>query len=194
MYVVCAVGSLVGFGLEGFLTYVVITIIFIVMTLIFRPEVDEERNEKQRLGSILLISTFVVQASKMFFSMFLIYDLLQSLMLAISAYIFYKIFSNSILLIKEYNIKKAFSIEEVIGTSLLFAIAIESLSGIKVFNLSVSNILNMVIVLFLGWRNGMLVGATSGITIGMVIRNYRRRETGFNSFICNFWNGGWNIK
>ena len=59
----------------------------------------------------------------MIFSMFLVYDLLTSIMLAILSYIFYKIFANSITVIKEYGVKKAFTIEEVMGASMLLSIA-----------------------------------------------------------------------
>ena len=52
---------------------------------------------------------------------------------------------------------------------LLLSIAIYSLHGLNIFGLSISNILSIMIVLFLGWKNGMLVGATAGITIGMVL-------------------------
>lgn len=105
----------------------------------------------------------------MFFTMFLVYDLLASFVFAILTYIFYKIFSNSITVIKDYGIKQAFTIEEVIGASLLVSIAVYSLNGLNVFGLSISNILSIMLVLFLGWKHGMLVGATGGITIGMVL-------------------------
>ena len=104
---------------------------------------------------------------------------------AILTYIFYKIFANSITVIKEYGIKKAFTVEEVIGASLLVAIAFYSLHGLNIFGLSISNILSIMIVLFLGWKNGMLVGATSGITIGMVLRHNRKFKSSISSFICN---------
>ena len=101
--------------------------------------------------------------------MFLVYDLLASFVFAILTYIFYKIFSNSITLIKDYGIKQAFTIEEVIGASLLVSIAVYSLNGLNILGLSISNILSIMLVLFLGWKHGMLVGATGGITIGMVL-------------------------
>lgn len=101
--------------------------------------------------------------------MFLVYDLLASFVFAILTYIFYKIFANSITVVKDYGIKQAFTIEEVIGASLLVSIAVYSLHGLNVFGLSISNILSIMLVLFLGWKNGMLVGATGGITIGMVL-------------------------
>ena len=105
----------------------------------------------------------------MLFIMFLVYDLLASIMFSLLTYIFYKIFANSITVIKEYGIKRAFTVEEVIGASLLLAIAVYSLNRLNIFGLSISNILSIMLVLFLGWKNGMLVGSTAGITIGMVL-------------------------
>ena len=55
------------------------------------------------------------------------------------------------------------------GASLLVSIALYSLHGLQIFGLSISNILSIMLVLFLGWKNGMLIGATAGITIGMVL-------------------------
>ena len=65
--------------------------------------------------------------------------------------VFYKIFMNSVLVIKESKIKKAFSIEEIIGTSLLVAIAVSAFKDLTIFNYSIRNILSVFIVLFLGW-------------------------------------------
>lgn len=169
VFITTCLGSLVGFGPNGFLSYLLSALLFIVMTLIFRPKYQEDRNEKQKLGLYILAASFIVQAGKMFFTMFLVYDLLASFVFAILTYIFYKIFANSITVIKEYGIKQAFTVEEVIGASLLLSIAIYSLHGLNIFGLSISNILSIMIVLFLGWKNGMLVGATAGITIGMVL-------------------------
>ncbi len=163
------IGTIVGFGIKGFLTYFITVFLFVAMTLLFRKRYqDKNRNEKQKLGAYVIISILTVQVTKLFFGVFLIYDLLASITYALITYIFYKIFVNSITVIKEYGIK-AFTVEEVIGASLLLAIAVYSLNGLNVFGLSISNILSIMIVMFLGWKNGMLVGATSGITIGVVL-------------------------
>ena len=90
-------------------------------------------------------------------------------MVAVITFIFYKIFANSIIMLKEFRNKKAFTIEEVIGTSLLLAIAVCAVGDLSIFGFSIKNILSILIVLILGWKNGMLVGATGGITIGVVL-------------------------
>lgn len=170
LYVFILVGTFIGFGISGILSFLLTSLLVVAMMLIFRPKMQEEgRNEIQKLGIYLAIATFIVQASKMFFSIFIVYDLIVSIMLAIITYIFYKIFSNSLIVITKYGIKKAFSIEEVMGASLIIAVALCAFSKLHVFGLSITNIFSIMIVLFLGWKNGMLVGGTAGITIGMVL-------------------------
>ena len=184
--IVTLIGTLIGFGTGGFLTYLLTALIFIVLMLIFRPRYEyENRNEKKKLGKYILISTFIVQAGKMLFGMFLVYDLIASIMTAVLTYIFYKIFTNSITLIKEYGIKKAFTIEEVMGASMLICISFYSLHGLNIYGLSISNILSIMLVLFLGWKYGILVGATSGVTIGVCLRNNWKLQSNFNCIICN---------
>ena len=166
LYVAVALGSLIGGGINGILT----SLLFVALILIFRPRLKNiDKNEKQKLGIFVAVSAFVVQASKMFFTMFLVYDLISSIALGIITYIFYKIFANSIIVIDQYGIKKAFAIEEVMGASLLISIALCAFSKLHVFGFSITNIFSIMLVLFLGWKNGMLVGGTAGITIGMVL-------------------------
>ena len=170
LFLVNGLAVLIGFGVNSFLTYLLTCLIFIAEILIIKPKnIDENRNEKKKLGLSLFIATTLVGIAKMFFGIFLVYDLLLSVMTGIITYIFYKIFSNSLPVIYEFKNKKVFSIEEVIGASLFLSIAVSVFSGVKVFDLSITNILSIMFVLILGWKNGMLVGATSGITIGVVL-------------------------
>ena len=69
----------------------------------------------------------------------------------------------------EYGEKKVFSIEELMGASLLLAIAITALEPINILGYSLKNVLCILIVLILGWKSGILVGTTGGVTIGIVL-------------------------
>ena len=105
----------------------------------------------------------------MMISGFTIYDFLVSITFAVVAVVFYKIFVNSLVVLQDFMDNRAFSIEEVIGTSLLVAIAVSCLGELSVFGFCIRNILSILIVMFLGWKNGILVGTTSGVTIGVTI-------------------------
>lgn len=169
MYVLSLIGTFIGFGLNNLLVYFVTSLIFFMLVLAIRPILQENVNEKKKIGGHLFFSVVLVQIIPMFSRSFYVFDLLTSIMLGITTYIFYKIFTNSITMIIDLGIKRAFTIEEVIGTSLLLSIAFTAFGNLNVFGFSIQNILSILIVLVLGWKNGMLVGATGGITIGLVL-------------------------
>lgn len=170
VYIITIIGTLIGFGREKLLLYMITSLVFIVLTLMYKPkEIDESRNEKQKLGLLLLASILVVNLAKMLFSTFLLYDLLAIITVATESYIFYKIFANSIAVFEDINVKKAFSIEETMGVTLTVAIAVISISSFEVLGIEIRSVLSILLVLIMGWKNGMLVGATSGITIGTVL-------------------------
>lgn len=169
MYVLSLIGTFISFGFTNFLVYFITSILLFVSILIIRPRLQEDVNEKKKIGGHLFFSVLIVQVIPMFFRTFYVFDLLTAIMLSMTTYIFYKIFVNSITVIVDFVTRRAFTIEEVIGTSLLLAIAITAFGNLHIFGFSIKNILSILIVLVLGWKNGLLVGATGGITIGVVL-------------------------
>lgn len=170
VYISTLFGTFVGLGATSALTYLLTSLVFIVMTLIWKPKEGlEYENEKLKLGKYVILSSFLVQVSKMLFGDFLVYDLVVSMGIAITSYIFYKIFANSLIVINQFEKKRAFAIEEVIGASILLAIAASSFRGFAIFGFEIRTILSILVVLILGWKNGVLVGATTGITIGTIL-------------------------
>ena len=146
------------------------SLLFISMILIFKPWYQEKyKSERKKLGIYVFLSSFLVQAFGMFFNGFLVYSFFSSILTGIITYIFYKIFANSLIVIKDFSIKNAFSIEEVVGASLIFSIAVSAFGNVQIFGLAVREILSIIIILVLGWKHGILLGATSGITIGTVL-------------------------
>lgn len=169
MYVLSLIGTFISFGLTNLLVYFLTSLVFFIAILIRRPRIQENVNEKKKIGGHLFFAVLMVQVVPMFFRDFYVFELLSGIMLGITTIIFYKIFANSITLIIDFGTKRAFTIEEVIGTSLLLAITVTAFDAIDIFGFSIKNILSILIVLVLGWKNGMLVGATGGITIGAVL-------------------------
>lgn len=166
---VTLIGTTIKFGGNGLLFYILTLLIFLAFVLIKRPKEEEERNEKIKVGIQMSLAVFIVQTVKMLFNGFLVYDLAYNIMLSLVTYILYKVFVNALVVFSEAGIKKVFSIEEVMGSALLLAIAVNCLGNLSIFGYSIRNILSILIVLVMGWKNGMLVGATIGITIGTVL-------------------------
>ena len=164
------VGNIIKFGVAGGLEYFLTSLVFFITIFIIKPRYnEEERNEKIKVGRNLFIAVLIIQVIKSMLSVFTIYDILLSITYAILAFVFYKIFINSLTVIENFGQNTAFSIEEVIGTSLLLAIAASAFSDLSILGFSIRNILSILIVLVLGWKNGVLVGATSGVTIGVTL-------------------------
>lgn len=171
MVVLTLVGTYIGQGEVAALVHIITVVIFVVSMMIVRPKkiVGTEENEQLKLGKYVFFSCVLVQAVKLVSTQMLVYNVLEAAMFCIITFIFYKIFVNSLGVINEYSKKKAFSIEEIIGASLMVAIAMSAFGGLEVFGLSIRNILCIFLVMFLGWKNGILVGGTAGITIGIVL-------------------------
>lgn len=169
IFISCGIGSFLGFGTEGLFTYLFSSIVLFITTSIRKPIIKENQNEKRRISLHLFISCIIVNIVPMIFSTFYLYDFLIGIIVSIATVLFYKIFANSFTVIKDFGDKKVFSIEELIGASLILAITFLTLEPIKVFGFSLKNILSILIVLILGWKHGILIGATSGITIGTVL-------------------------
>ena len=163
-------GNLVGIGIEGVLNYT-ITIIMLLILISIKPpkENDLYKNEQMQIGKHIFASIIIVMFAKLLITKFTIGDLLLQIILSIFSVVFYKIFVNAIFVIKEVTEKRSFSIEEVIGASLLLSIAISALGETSILGLSIRNILCILIVLILGWKNGILIGTTSGVTIGVTL-------------------------
>ena len=167
---VSLVGNLVKFGINGVTGYFLTAAIMILSILVIKPYINEnERNEKIKLGKNVFIGTLILQLINAGISGFTLYDILSGITLSIIALVFYKIFVNSIVVMKDFKEKKAFSIEEVIGASLLLAIAASGFGDLNIFGFGIRNILSILIVMILGWKNGILVGTTSGVTIGVTL-------------------------
>ena len=135
-------GNLVGVGITGVLNYTIIIIMLLVLISIKPPkENDEYKNEQMQIASHIFMSIIIIMITKLILTNFTIGELLLNATLAVFSVVFYKIFVNSISVIKGITEKNAFSIEEVIGASLLLSIAISSLGEISILaNRSCSNI------------------------------------------------------
>lgn len=170
VYIATLIGTFVGYGKDVFLSYLVTSLFFMFLIVLVKPRPQEDtKNEKLLLGKHLIFAIICVQALNIFSGHYLIADLLITILQSILAYIFYKIFVNSLPVVRDIITKKAFTLEEVVGASLLVSIAISAVQAISIYNISITIVLSILLVLIIGWKNGALVGTTTGLTIGVVL-------------------------
>ena len=164
------IGNIIGAGTIGALNYILIILMLLILLFIKPPrENDEYKNEKIQISGHIFFSVIFVMIAKLILTKFTIGDMLLHITLAIFSVVFYKIFVNSLIVIEEITERRAFSIEEVMGASLLLSIAVSAFGDFSILGLSIRNIISILIVLVLGWRNGILVGTTAGVTIGITL-------------------------
>ena len=169
VYIITLLGSFVGLGKDITANYFLTSLVFFATLFIVKTKKQVDYNENLKLGKNIIISIFVVNIVPMLFTTLKLSNVIFTVLLSIITYIFYKIFVNAIDVIYEYGEKKVFSIEELMGASLLLAIAITALEPINILGYSLKNVLCILIVLILGWKSGILVGTTGGVTIGIVL-------------------------
>lgn len=168
-FIIIGMANFISFGANSTLNYVLISLILFFSILIKSPKYIDENNEKRRLGTRVFFSCLLVNLANLIFRDFMVYDLLVAIMNSICVFIFYKIFVNAIPVIEKIGYGKVYSIEEVMGTSLCLAIAISSIGNFAIFGYSVKNIMCILIVLIMGWKNGILIGGTTGIVVGTAL-------------------------
>ena len=168
--IVGLIGNIIGVGTIGALNYILI-ILMLLITMCIKPpkENDEYKDEQMQISKHIFFSIILVMVAKLILTKFTIGDLLLHITLAVLSVIFYKIFVNSLVVIQEITDRRAFSIEEIIGASLLVSIACSAFGNLSIFGLSIRNVLSIFMVLLLGWRNGVLIGTTAGVTIGVTL-------------------------
>ena len=171
--IISAIANGITSGISGTINFIIIMLVFFASFLIKEPKYNEStKNEKVRLARRIFLSTLIVNALKLISGQILVYDVLTAICLSIIVAIFYKVFVNAITVLTNYNEKMAFSIEEVLATSLLLAIAVCSFGDLKILGFSIRNVLSIFIVLVLGWKHGMLIRNNS--------RSYNRSIAWYN--------------
>ncbi|MCI8384459.1 MAG: SpoIIE family protein phosphatase [Clostridia bacterium] len=164
------IGNLIKYGVGGALGYFLTALVLVVTLFIIKPRYSEkERNEKIKIGSHVAISILIIQIVKLAMAGFTLYDLLSGITLSIIGFVFYKIFVNATNVLQDFWTKRAFTIEELIGASLILAISVGAFGDLSLFGFNIKNILSILIVMILGWKNGILVGTTAGVTIGVTL-------------------------
>ena len=168
--IISIIGNIIGFGATGGVNYILTLLVLMVTFFLKKPTYNPEiKNEKIKLSKRLFASVLLVSIFRYMLSSFTIYNLILNITNAIIVTIFYKIAVNSLNVLEEINVRKAFSLEEVMGASLVLAIAISAFGNIEILGFSIRNIFSILLVLILGWKNGVLIGTTSGVTIGATL-------------------------
>lgn len=170
VFIAGIVGNIIGNGINAFFEYLSISILYFIFVLLFKSQIAlEERNEELKTGGKLFWASLIINIIKNMKGIFLIYDVFIAVIASSIIYVFYKIFVNGLVVIKNVKLKNVFSIEELIGATIIISIAGLALNSLNIFGLNIVNIIVMFMIMTLGLKNGILLGGTAGISIGLAM-------------------------
>ncbi len=170
VYVVSIISVAIFHGMAGCSSYFYTSLIFFLLIFMFKPKVfDYDRNEVFKVGTRLFFSSFIYFVLKNIKGTFLASDVFFGFIISALTYTFYKIFVNGIVVIRDITKKRAFTVEEVIAASILLAISFSVFKDIRIFELSIVNIFVVFLIMVLGWKNGIIIGGTSGLALGATL-------------------------
>ena len=170
VYIMALIGTGIGLGNTALIDFFWISVLYFVFIALFKPKVcTEERNEVYKTGSRLFWAYMISSIIKNWTSDIWLVELFFAAVNAGIMYVFYKIFVNGIVVIKDFITKKAFTIEEMVGGTVIIALAFSVFSNVKIYEMSICNIITIFMIMVLGWKSGMLVGTASGIALGLTL-------------------------
>ena len=170
VFVMAIIGTAIKGGAIAVLNFLLIATIYFVFILIFKSKIAiDDRNETVKSGGKLFAAASIVAIVKCIKGGFLFYDFFMGIISASIIYVFYKIFVNGLVFLKNIKIKSAFTTEELIASVIIIAIASVVLNGLNIFSLNISNIIIIFMIMVLGWKYGMMIGAVTGIAVGLSI-------------------------
>lgn len=166
------VTTFIGVGVLAGFKYLSFSIIFILSSAFVNiVGMDKKISTfiKLILSSIITEIIFILVRVFVVKEFIVTYDIFISIYQVIAIAIFYPIFTNAIYTIKNYTKKIVFSKEEIIATSIFVAICFSGFGDISILNVSIRNILGILVILLVGFENGILVGSVSGTLIGLIL-------------------------
>ena len=170
VYLSAIIGTYVGNGAAATGNFVGISIVYFLLVLFVKTKIAiDERNESIKSGGKLFSAAMIITIITSYRNTFSLYDVFMGSISASLMYVFYKIFVNGLATIKDFNDKKAFTIEELVASVIIVSIASVALSEVVILGYSLTEILVLFMIMVLGWKHGLLIGAITAISIGLSI-------------------------
>lgn len=168
VYIVSLISVAIFHSGIGFSNYFYTSLIFFLIVFIFKPKIaTDDRNEVFKVGTRLFFAILIYTIVQNMRGSFSSLNIFLGFIIALITYMFYKIFVNGIVVIRDFKTKKdAFTVEEIIAASIIFAIAVSSIKDIVIFDYSISYVLISVLVIYIGLRYGIGFGGITGLAIG----------------------------
>lgn len=143
--------------------------IFVIFILITSLINIEGLTKKYATLLKLMISVVIVEVVSGLIGGTLFSNILVTLQTLLTVSIFYMVFVPGVYVVLNSKDGYAYSKEETIAGVIMLATLTSIFSGLKLYNVSVMNILLFLIVLIYGWKTDSFVGGIAGIVSGLIL-------------------------
>lgn len=165
------ISSIVGILVQSVSMTVLVKLLsfFIIFTLITVIVNIEGVSKRFSVFIKFMISFSVVEVGYNLIQGSLITDLFTCLSNIVVAAILYFVFVSGIYVLTNISKGYVFSKEESIAMVIVVAIALSIFKNINIMQLSIFNILVLILVLIFGWKNVWVAGAATGLVLGLML-------------------------
>ena len=163
-WILISVTTGVMFGGTALMKFLISSILYVVLKAFIK-------NENTKIGNAgrVIFSVAISEIVGLAINGVLIYDALMAVYMSVTTAIFYLIFSEGLPVIMNVFEKGAFSTEQVTSAGISLTMVLTSFSPFSVFGMTLSGIVSVLMVMLLGWRRGAAIGASTGLSIAIVL-------------------------
>lgn len=166
----CLAGSVIGYlTLQNILGNYYVYIIAAVGITIISLFLDKASARKKALILYMAIILLFVASDLIIRKVNTNMSIVMSILEVLCIIPIYYITDYSIICFNNIKTKHLFTSEEIISMMVTLAIVIAGAHGIKVYNISFTNVISLLSILLISYINGFTIGAASGVATGIVI-------------------------
>lgn len=164
------IGTIISFAIfkapvTSYITYLATYFIYLLSTVLISVDLSSKKYSTViRLEASFLVASILVGV----FNGINVIGLLQIVLSMLILAAVYPVFTSGTGLAINIRKKMIFSKEETISFGIILGIILTIFSDISIMNFSISNVLLLVLVIILSWKNDWAVGTASGVIIGLM--------------------------
>lgn len=163
-WILISISTGIVFGKIAVLKFLIASILYVLLKSFIKNE-----NTKIGNASRIIFSVAISEIVGLAINGMLIYDALMAFYTSVTTAIFYMIFAEGLPVLMNILEKGVYSTEQITSAGVLFTMVLCSFTKFNIFGITLSGVASVLIVLILGWRKGAAVGASTGISISIVL-------------------------
>lgn len=168
-YIFIGISTFVGMvTVQGIYNSIPYGITLIMIYLLSQYVMDSRKVSTLKMAFISGFTYFTAAMVFASFHTFYLYDVMMVGFEALVIFVTVYIASYSLPLVVEHKNRQILSTEEIICVAILMAVALSGINEIYILNLSLRNSLAILITLLFAYNGGTAVGASVGVTLGLI--------------------------